>query len=128
MDAHLYELAANLKQALSEHEWVVATERAQAIMLQDAAFQAKRLLFSTAQSRYEDAERYHLDVTPYQRDLAQAKQALYELPVVQAYLQQLKHVQAMLREVTTLVFDEVVFDYHQPAWAWLQTGSSPLRK
>jgi cell fate (sporulation/competence/biofilm development) regulator YlbF (YheA/YmcA/DUF963 family) len=124
MDAHLYELAGNLILALREHEGVKAVEVAQSKMLQDAAFQTQRLLFSTAKSRYEDAERYHLDRTLYQRELAQAKQALYELPVVQAYLQQLKLVQTMLQEVTNLVFDDVVFDYQQSAWAWLKQAMS----
>ena len=102
-----------LRDELSKSPEIKAVEEAQKATLDDLDVICLINDFQTAQDRYNEAVKYKLDTqNEYIKQISITKAALYSHPLVLAYNEALKKANAMLDEVTSLIFDDLIIDFN----------------
>lgn len=97
-----------LKDLLKEDEVIKQVHIKEELMLNDEITQGLIFRYQQAMSLYNDALRYNLEITGYQKDLSKAKEELYSSKLVKEYLEALKKANEYLERIKEELFEDII--------------------
>lgn len=104
----IIEEVLTLKELLSKEDIIVKVHECEKIMMEDEKTQKLINNYQSAITEYNDATRFNLDLSKYQKNLSLAKEQLYSSPLVSEYLKALKEANKFLNEIKEELFSDIL--------------------